>query len=173
MRVVRSARSKGVTHIRRSIQRYGDPYLPQWDVGTVVCKQCQAVYHRRHWSFDKALQDKVGGDARIRLVVCPACRKIKEGYFEGEVSLLPSPFLSQHKKEILRTIAKEEARAKGMNPLARIIGTVERDGVVVITTTNEKLAQRVGRLLKSTYQGSTSYHWSQDTRCLRVQWSRP
>jgi NMD protein affecting ribosome stability and mRNA decay len=171
--VVRSAQNKSVTHIRRNIQQYGDPYLPQRGMGEkAICKECGAVYHRRHWSLDKAVQEQAASEPKMRMVICPACRKIKESYFEGEVTLLPSPFLSRHKKEILRTIVKEETRAKGINPLARIVGIAERDGVIVITTTNEKLAQRVGRLLKSTYQGTTTYHWSGETRCLRVRWKR-
>jgi hypothetical protein len=82
-----------------------------------------------------------------------------------------SPFFVAHKDEILRLIRNEEERAKGLNPLERIIEITESPEGVIVTTTNEKLAQRLGRTLKSSYQGDTSYHWS-DRKLLTVDWHR-
>jgi len=36
----------------------------------------------------------------------------------------------------------------------------EADGRLVVTTTNEKLAQRIGRALQKAYQGAVAYKWS-------------
>ena len=66
----------------------------------------------------------------------------------------------------------EEERAKGINPLGRIVEIREPDGSIVVTTTNEKLAQRIGRTLKSTYQGHTTYRWS-ESKFLSAEWQRP
>ncbi len=84
---------------------------------------------------------------------------------------MPSPFLNAHKAEILHLIRNEEERAKGFNPLERIIEITESEEGIVVTTTNEKLAQRIGRTLKSTYQGDTTYHWS-EPKFLSVEWQR-
>jgi len=88
------------------------------------------------------------------------------------VTLRPSSFLSAHKDEILHLIRNEEARAKGINPLERIIEITESDGAIIVTTTNEKLAQRIGRTLRSACQGHTTYQWS-DPKFLSVEWQRP
>jgi hypothetical protein len=82
-----------------------------------------------------------------------------------------SPFLSAHQEEIVHLIRNEEERAKGMNPLERIVELTESGEGIVVTTTNEKLAQRIGRTLKSTYQGQTTYRWS-EPKFLSVEWER-
>jgi NMD protein affecting ribosome stability and mRNA decay len=105
-------------------------------------------------------------------VVCPACQKIRHGYFEGEVTLASGSFLTEHKEEILNLIHNEEDRAKGINPLERILSITEEKGKILVQTTNEKLTQRIGRLLEKAYQGKTEYHWSEDTKLLRVTWAR-
>jgi len=106
-----------------------------------------------------------------RMVLCPACQKIRDHYAEGKVTLQPSAFLTAHKDEILRLIRNEEERAKGINPLERIVEITEAEEALVVMTTNEKLAQRIGRTLKSTFQGHTTYHWS-DPKFLSVAWQR-
>lgn len=166
-------RKGGPVRTRRNVQQYGDPYLPDLDPGEIaVCTGCRAIFRRRHWFFDKALYNQVISQLDTRPVTCPACQKIRDGYFEGEVTLLASPFLSNHKEEILNLIRNEEERAKGLNPLERIVAITEENSKVVVTTTNEKLAQRIGRELKKACRGKTDYHWSQDTKCLRVTWAR-
>jgi hypothetical protein len=43
-------------------------------------------------------------------------------------------------------------------------------GKIEIATTNEKLAQRLGRALKKAFHGDVTYHWSHDTKLVRVEW---
>jgi hypothetical protein len=105
------------------------------------------------------------------MVRCPACEKIRDRYAEEQVVLQASPFLTAHRYEILRLERNEEERAKGMNPLERIIEIREAPEGITVTTTNEKLTQRIGRMLKSSYQGHTSYRWS-DLKFLDVAWHR-
>ncbi len=160
------------TRIRRNIQRYGDPYLPKLNHGeTAVCTRCHAIYQRRHWFFDHEVFERSLRRSQTRQVACPACRKIKDDYPEGEV-LVRGGFLQTHHKEIMNLVSNEEDRAKGLNPLERIMRMTETDGTLRITTTNEKLAQRIGRSLQKAYQGDVQYKWSEDTKYLRVEWSR-
>lgn len=168
-----SQKKAGPVRTRRNVQQYGDPYLPKINQGEIaVCTGCRAIFQRRHWFFDDPLYRALSTKPDTRRITCPACQKIRDGYFEGEVTLMPSPFLRQHKGEILNLIRNEEERAKGMNPLERIISIKEEDGKVVVLTTDEKLSQRIGRELKKAYQGNTLYRWSADTKCARVTWTR-
>ena len=160
------------SRIRRNVQQFGDPYLPRLNQGEVaVCTGCHAVYHRRHWFFDDAVFMRRAVQAQTRRVICPACQKIADNYPEGEV-ILRGAFLQTHGREIRNLVSNEEERAKGLNPLERIVQIIERDGTLRITTTNEKLAQRIGRSLQKAYQGEVQYKWSADTKYLRVQWNR-
>jgi NMD protein affecting ribosome stability and mRNA decay len=159
--------------VRRNLAESTDPYLPRLDPGEIaVCTECHALYQRRHWFFDEEAYFHASMQPTTRMVLCPACHKIRDRYAEGQVTLRSGPFLSLHKDEILRLIRNEEERAKGVNPLERIIEITEPEGSIVITTTNEKLAQRIGRTLKSTYQGRTTYRWS-EPKFLSVEWQRP
>ncbi len=165
---------RGTIHTRRNLAEFDthDPYNPRVDPGEVaVCTQCHALYQRRHWFFDEELYFHHNAQPETRKVLCPACQKIRDRYAEGQVLLHASPFLTTHKDEILRLVHNEEDRAKGDNPLERIIAISESADGVTVTTTNEKLAQRIGRTLKSSYQGHTTYRWS-DSKFLSVEWQR-
>jgi hypothetical protein len=72
----------------------------------------------------------------------------------------------------LRLIANEEKRARGVNPLHRIMGVSEAGGTLEVTTTDEKLAQRIGRELRKACGGTVSYRWSHNDKVLRVRWER-
>ena len=163
----------GPVRIRRNIQQYGDPYLPHLDPGeTALCPGCHALFRHRRWFFDEDLYLEVKDRPEVHSLTCPACLKKEHGYFEGEVSVLHSPFLNNHREEIMNLIHNEEERAKGVNPLERIVAITEEKNRMIVTTTNERLAQRIGRELNKAYRGRTEYHWSEDTKLLRVTWER-
>jgi NMD protein affecting ribosome stability and mRNA decay len=160
------------SHIRRNVQQYGDPYLPKLNHGeTAVCTRCHAIYQRRHWFFDEEQFNRSAVQAQTRHVTCPACRKIEDDYPEGEV-LVRGAFRDTHHTEIMNLVTNEEERAKGLNPLERIVRITQDGEALRITTTNEKLAQRIGRALQKAYQGDVEYKWSADTKYLRVEWTR-
>ena len=158
--------------VRQNLPESTDPYQLRLDPGEVAaCTECHALYQRRHWFFDADAYVRETMQPTTRMVLCPACQKIRDRYAEGRVTLQPSSFLTAHKDEILHLIHNEEDRAKGNNPLGRIVEIAESDSAIVVTTTNEKLAQHIGRTLKSTYQGHTTYQWS-ESRFLSVEWQR-
>lgn len=165
---------RGNVKTRRNLAEFNatDPYQPRLDPGEVAaCTECQAVYQRRHWFFDHDAYVRETMQPATRMVLCPACQKIRDRYAEGQVTLRASSFLAEHKEEIVRLIHNEEERAKGFNPLERLVELTDSEEGIVVTTTNEKLAQRIGRSLKSAYHGQTTYQWS-DPKFLSVEWSR-
>jgi NMD protein affecting ribosome stability and mRNA decay len=167
-------RGRGNVHTRRNLAEFdaNDPYAPRVNPGeTAICTECHALYERRHWFFDEEAYFYASMQPETRKVLCPACQKIRDRYAEGRVTLRSGAVLTAHKDDILRLIHNEEARAKGVNPLERIMEITETDDGVVITTTNEKLAQRIGRTLKNTYHGQTTYRWS-EPKMLTVEWQR-
>ncbi len=48
----------------------------------------------------------------------------------------------------------------------------ESDGTITVTTTDEKLAQRIGREVRKAFRGSLEYRWSEDDKVVRVSWAR-
>lgn len=99
-------------------------------------------------------------------------RKRKSIKFPGGIVKIKGEFLAEHKSEIMHLIKNEEHRAKGLNPLERIMSISAIKNGIEITTTNEKLAQRIGKSLQKAYQGRVHYKWSDDTKLLRTEWER-
>ncbi len=131
-----------------------------------ICNKCGAVYHRKRWSLAPAAGART---LRGKKVFCPACLKIRDG-FPGGIVTLRWKRLADHREDLLNLIRNEEARARGYNPLERIIHIREGRGMVEVETTTEKLAQRIGREVKKAYHGDLSYLWSHDVKLVRVNW---
>jgi len=148
-----------------------DPYLPRGASGKLaVCESCQAVYMKKRW-YLKVAEAKTAGILAMK-VVCPACLKIRDN-FPGGIVTLSGDYVIAHKDEFMHLIRNEEQRARGFNPLERVMSIKDNGhGSIVINTTNEKLAQRLGRAMKKAFHGSVTYHWSQGDKLARVDWMR-
>lgn len=159
------------TH-RKAMDTSGDPYIVKTRNNVMaVCTKCHTVYFKKRWYIDEDLYQKKILMKKIEKVLCPACRKIKDN-FPGGIVRLRGAFLNEHKDEIINLIRNEEERARGFNPLERIIKINNVDDGLEVTTTNEKLAQRIGKSLNKAYQGKVEYKWSNDTKLLRADWER-
>ncbi|HSL91147.1 MAG TPA: BCAM0308 family protein [Candidatus Limnocylindrales bacterium] len=158
---------------RKNMDRTTDPYIPRKSASAVgACPECHAIRRNKRWHLDEkeyaALTRKRGAAAPER---CPACRKIADGFPSGVV-LLRGGYLREHREEILKLVRNEEKRAMGINPLERIISITEEDAKLEIATTDEKLAQRIGREVRKACRGALEYKWSEDAKLLRVNWAR-
>lgn len=160
-----------VKFTKKGIDTYKDPYLPkEGPHDMAACKKCHAIYHKKRWSLDEALYKKRGNHKKTLIVLCPACQKIRDKYAEGFVTL-KGDYLKEHKRDILNLIKNEEERAMGSNPLQRISEIKDNGKSVNITTTHEKLAQRIGKKIHSAFKGNLEIKWTED-RVTRVVWER-
>jgi NMD protein affecting ribosome stability and mRNA decay len=141
--------------------------------GPLVCPQCHAVFAKKRWALDEAEFAKLSAAKATKQSLCPACRKIRDAYPEGIVTVR-WPDLDEHEAEIRGLIVNEEARALAVNPLARVMKIVtfsRRD--MEIQTTSDQLAQRIGRALARAFGGKTAYRWAHKDMMLRVEWVGP
>ncbi len=157
-------------HIRRNLNSYGDPYISaSGEVELSRCIDCGAVYHNKRWYMDFKLPEAHVG--KLKEVLCPACRRIRDRDPGGIVRLQGS-FLNRHREEIMNLIRHEEKNAISLNPLERIIEIKDSGPEVEISTTTEKLAQKIGKAVHSAYSGDIEYRWSDDVKLIRVYWCR-
>jgi hypothetical protein len=158
---------------RKHVNRETDPYIPRKAAPHMgVCPDCHAVRNGHRWTTDPAMATllmKRSDETDFHR--CPACRKIADGFPFGLVTLTGA-FLAVHRDEILRIVRNEEKRAMGVNPMARIMTIREIEGQLEIATTDEKLAQRIGREVHKACSGEIEYIWSDDVKLLRVRWMR-
>ncbi len=129
------------------------------------------MYQGKRWFFDEKLYERLAGTNQVREVVCPTCRKIKDHYAEG-ILTLGGEFFIQHKDEIVRLLEKEVERVSKRNVLDRIIQMAPDGDLLVVETTTEKLAQHLGRAIYKAYKGDLNFRWSEMDKFVRVYWNR-
>jgi NMD protein affecting ribosome stability and mRNA decay len=154
------------------VGRVEDPYRLEAGQEAAVCHQCHALYQGKRWLFDDKLFKRLAGTPKLREVTCPACRQVADRYPEG-ILTLSGEFLSQHKAEIVQLLEKEASRVSARSVLDRVMRMTEagKDKLVVETTT-ERLAQRLGRAVYRAYKGDLHFRWAEMNKFVRVYWSR-
>lgn len=157
---------------RVQIQDAGDPYIPDQHLkdGT-VCTGCGAVYHHQRWTLDERLRDTLVAAGTPHETRCPGCQIIKDRLPQGIVTL-HGDYWPQHREDITNLVKNEETRARSTNPIERVMDMREENGCLVIETTTEKLAQRIGRSIHNAHKGDVEYKWSDGNQLVRVEWAR-
>jgi NMD protein affecting ribosome stability and mRNA decay len=157
---------------RKNVDRETDPYIPRKSAAAVgACPKCHAIRRNKRWTMDEKEYTALTRKGAASLERCPACRKIADGFPSG-VLLVRGGYLRDHREQIMKLARNEEKRAMGINPLERIISVADDGDRLEITTTDEKLAQRIGRELRKACRGTLEYKWSEDSKLLRVNWVR-
>ncbi|MCE5323926.1 60S ribosomal export protein NMD3 [bacterium] len=164
--------NKSPVTIRRNVESYTDPYIDEESLEeNSLCVKCGAVYTAGRWYRQADLSKQKKAEGIQHKTICPACRKQRDNVPSG-ILKLSGKFIEQHKDEILSLIRNESMQVLSDNPLERIMSLeTVRDGIE-ITTTNEKLAQRIGKAIHKAYSGSIEYKWSGDNKLARVNWHR-
>lgn len=142
--------------------------------GPRTCGECGALYRNKRWMAGgqiTAPRDlQIAG--RPALVLCPACRMRAAGQFAGEVRI-SGAFVAAHHAEIETLLRREAERAAEDNPTGRILRLDSpASDRLVLTTTTEHLAKRLGQALAKAYQGEAHYGFSHENKFARVTWSR-
>ncbi len=168
----KDVRKFGISDKRGRLNTSNDPYLDEAGIAEpALCSECGAVYQKKRWVIDAEESAALQKSGAAQQVVCPGCRKIRDGYAEGFVTLQGS-YLWQHEAEICNLIRNEESRAMSKNPLERIISMERSQDDLLIETTEEKLAEHLGRALHKAHQGELKVTWADDHAICRVEWRR-
>ncbi len=91
-------------------------------------------------------------DNHVRMGTCPACRRMEDNLPAG-IATFTGDYFSQHEMEILDIIKSEESRSKAKNPLGRIMEIAQEGNVLTVSTTEDKLAQKLGREVYKAHKG--------------------
>ena len=154
----------GVEEKGQRSSRSLDVYLPKRGLPEgAQCKKCGISYHNKRWQSESVPTSCE--------VLCPACQRMADHNPAGVVTL-SGPYLASHKEEILNTIKQQEAKSREKDPIGRIMEIKEQDGHITVTTTEDKLAQKLGREVYKSQKGELHYQWSHDQHIVRVEWTR-
>lgn len=157
-----------VEELGQRTARTGNPYLPKGGYREgAFCRECGAVYRNKRWSVGEAMAVSAG----MHEVLCPACLRMHDHNPAGIVTL-SGEYLRKKTDAIMHDIKNIEARFRQKNPLGRIMDIDNVDGDLVISTTEDKLAQKMGREIYKAHKGELHYQWVHDQELVRVSWSR-
>lgn len=149
-----------------------DPYVSDAGMKEVaVCTGCTALYWNKRWYPDESISTGLSNDMIRKEVLCPACQRTRENNPAGIVTYR-GDYLQKHEDEILNTIKNTEEKARIKNPLARIMEIKQEGDSMTVSTTDDKLAQKLGRDIYKAHSGNLEYQWSREHRFVRVNWSR-
>jgi NMD protein affecting ribosome stability and mRNA decay len=150
-----------------------DPYMDRSIYkDPTVCPDCKLIYHNKRWVRNEELLEKFLKDKKsIDYKKCPACRKTQDDYPLGILRLSGS-YIKSKRIEILNLIRNEAEFEEKRNPLARIMKIEEEDNGLLIKTTTESLARRLGRAVNKAHHGEISYIFSDTQKFLRVEWRK-
>jgi hypothetical protein len=150
--------------------RHRPPRTPR---GARVCQHCGAVYEKRRWVAAASTRSaSLRALAAPALTICPACRMIADQRFGGEVRI-SGGYVPAHRAAIERLVRNEAARAAEDNPTAAIV-SLDRPAPrrLVVRTTTEHLAQRIGHALHKAMHGQVRYRFSHENKFAHVTWTR-
>lgn len=163
------AKSKSVSEVFRKDMRtkLENPYqAPEKYPNNTVCPDCGAVFLKGNWRWSAP---EKGREPSSKM--CPACRRIKDDYAGGVLTLSGS-FLPAHREDVLNRVRNVEGDAKREHPLQRIMSIVEKDGEVEIRATSEHLVARLGKALKRDFAGELDLSFVKAEKFARAHWRR-
>jgi len=130
------------------------------------CPRCGASYRRGRWTWKTA-------PAGSTEHVCPACRRIEDGYPAG-VLHVEGAFARAHRDEVVGLLRNFEERERTQHPLVRIMAIADDEDGLTVMATDAKLALSLGRALAHAYDGELEHPptTSDVENLVRVRWTR-
>jgi hypothetical protein len=129
-----------------------------------VCPECDAIYMEGRWRWGPV-------PISANQAVCPACERIENNEPAGYL-LLNGPFFGEHFDEIVDLLHEQAERKRLENPLMRLIEEERSDDLLLMTTTDLRLAHFLGAAVHHNYQGELEYQHNEARDLLRVHWTR-
>ncbi len=153
-------------------EKLHDPYMDKYIYkDPTICPVCHLVYHNKRWHRNEKLYAELVSKDNVEYKKCPACRKTEDRYPLG-VLHLTGDYVKRKKNEILNLIRNTAEAEEKRNPLARIMRIEETDEGIIVETTTESLARRLGRCVNKAHHGELEYIFSDNQKFLRVEWSK-
>lgn len=137
-----------------------------------VCPRCGAVRLDDHWVAepDAKLQAELAKKKR-QDELCPGDLRLDRRQVDGIVTL-KGGFLVSHRDEIVNLINRVARDVRRRNVAARLYEAVEENSSLSIETTDEHLAERIGKEVERAFKGTLEIKWQKKDSFARVTWQR-
>lgn len=137
-----------------------------------VCPRCNAVYDGHRWipEPDEEFMRRVK-IANPEEKLCPGDLRLEKKQVEGVVTL-KGAFMVEHRDEISNLVSRVARKGRSRNVAARIFEIRSGDGELTIETTDEHLAERIGKEVEKAFKGNLEIKWQEKDHFARVVWTR-
>lgn len=136
------------------------------------CPRCGACYNGRRWM---PKQESMAAGTSLTMgcakELCPGCMRVERKQIEGIV-FLKGDFFTAHREEIWNVLNRVARMKEQRNVSSRILNVANENGGVVIETTDEHLAESMGKELHKAFKGNLEMKWQEGAALVRVFWER-
>jgi hypothetical protein len=128
--------------------------------------------NHRWYRGEDAIRVRMRASTPLDVRFCPACLQRRSGMPHGYLHV-DGDFLALHHADIEALLHREVERAEEDNPIGQVIDWGDDgSGGLLITTSTEHLAQRLGRALAKAYHGQLRFGLSHENKLAHVWWHR-
>lgn len=132
------------------------------------CTSCGVAFEGGKWAWPHQL---TSGKPLVKEIVCPACRRVQDGYPAGWLTL-SGPYLAAHESTILDLVRVEQQLEQEEHPMNRIMAIERTDEGTVITTTDVHLPRRLANAIHRAYSGQVTGGYTLGDEEVRLAWHR-
>jgi hypothetical protein len=138
-----------------------------------LCPGCGSVYFKRRWvAASRVPALHIDPNAAFTVRICAACLRDTSSIPHGYVHVV-GEFFAQHRDEIEHLLHSEVSSARHDNPLHQALRwDDDGTGGLMVATTTEYLAERLGHALNKAYSGEVHYGFSHENKFAHVWWQR-
>jgi hypothetical protein len=137
--------------------------------GTLICKDCNAIYSNKHWYSLNDSSYAAFTNLEKQEALCPGCYYLSNRTVAGEV-LLKNPLIVSDKVSILAQINNIKNECLLDNPAAQISSITDQGSCIHIQTTSQGLAVKIGKAINRSHKGQLKIKYSPDEQYVRVTW---
>lgn len=119
--------------------------------GIGMCKECMSFYYTKAWHHDAPSfpYEMKNEELLMRLLLCPACRMVKDKMYEGKLVIEHVPERSADDLE--KMIHSYGARAYEKDCQHRLVDVQRIKDYIIVTTTENQLATRLAKKIKDAF----------------------
>ena len=144
---------------------------PKSSLTATLCAGCGAIFVNKRWSRSPGVRVRTvvnaGGSVTIR--ICPACRRGRSAIPHGFLHV-DGRFVAPHRDEIVSLLNTETQRCAEHHAGRVLDWGEDGTGGLLVTTTTDSLAIRLGRALEKAFTGRLLFGVSSESRLAHVWW---
>lgn len=137
-----------------------------------MCPECQALSREKRWYFDKDETKKLLKTPELLdNTLCPGCAGIRSKLIGGFMEL-KGEWDETQKQDLLNLIRRVADSSQKRNPSHRLIKLEDRQDMVYVETTTNRLAENMGREIHKAFHGELTMQWPKEDQVVRVYYER-